>query len=106
MSNMTPIQRSFSYNPIQFNNNQSSSTTNTSTLKSHKSLNKLGRKKTVSFSNSISIINVDCWKKYNIDVSESGGCLAWGNNKRKEEREKEMARKKKEKEDGCTCTMF
>ena len=106
MSNMTQIQRSFSCNPIQFNNNQSSSTANSSTIKKHKSMNKLGRKKTVSFSNSISIINVDCWKRYYIDVSESGGCMAWDNNKKRQEREKEMEKKKREKEDGCACIMF
>ena len=103
MSSEKPIQRSLScIQPIQFNNQPS--LLKESGLKSHKSLNKLGRKKTVSFSNSVSIINVDCWKKYNIDVSESGGCFAWDCNKNKEKEEEE--KKKKEKEDGCVCIIF
>ena len=103
MSTEKPIQRSLScIQPIQLNNKPSF--LKESGLKSHKSLNKLGRKKTVSFSNSVSIINVDCWKKYNIDVSESGGCFAWDYKKNKEKEEEE--KKKKEKEDGCICIIF
>ena len=107
MSDLTLIQRSLSCTqPIQNNNiKQNFSLSNPTTLKSHRSLKKLGRKKTVSFSTGISIIDVDCWKKYNVDVSESG-CLAWDNKKNQEKREKEEAKKKKEKEDGCACIIF
>ena len=108
MSDLTLIQRSLSCNqPIQNNNiKQNLSLANSTTLKSHRSLKKLGRKKTVSFSTGISIIDVDCWKRYNIDVSESGGCLAWDNKKNQEKREREEAKKKKEKEDGCVGIIF
>ena len=105
MSDIIPFKRSLSCNQtIQFKNNQNKSLINESGLKSHKSLNKLGRKKTVSFSTGITIINVDNWKKYNIDVSESEGCFAWDKEKNKEKREE--AKKKKEKEDGCVCIAF
>ena len=106
MSNLTPMQRSLSFNPTIQNNKNDESIRNLNNLKSHKSLNKLGKKKTVSFSTGISIINVDNWKRYNIDVSASGGCLAWDNNKNKEKREKEEEKKKKEKEDGCVCIIY
>ena len=107
MSNLTPMQRSLSCTqPIQFNNNNKNlSFTNESGLNRRKSLNKLGRKKTVSFSNSISIINVDSWKRYNIDVSESGGCLAWDYNKNKQKEEEEKKRRK-QNEDGCVCIIY
>ena len=108
MSNFTQMQRSLSCTqPIQFNNNdnKSLSFTNESGLNRRKSLNKLGRKKTVSFSNSISIINVDSWKRYNIDVSESGGCLAWDYNKNKQKEEEEKKRRK-QNEDGCVCVIY
>ena len=104
MSNLMPIQRSLSFNPT-IQNNKNLSLINTSSLKTHKSLSKLGRKKTVSFSTNVSIINVECWKSYNMDVSESGGCFAWDINK-KTEKEKEKENKKKEKEDGCVCMIF
>ena len=104
MSNLTPIQRSYScVQPIQFNKNFS--LISETGLKNRKSLNKFGRKKTVSFSNNVSIINVDSWKKYNIDVSESGGCLAWDYNKNKQKEEEEKKKKKKD-EDGCICIIY
>ena len=105
MASFTPIQKSLSSTqPISFNNSIRNSLIEEKQLGSHKSLNKLGRKKTVSFSTNISIINVDNWKSYNIDVSEVGGCLAWDMKKNEERRkEKENKKKKEEKEDGCTC---
>ena len=75
-------------------------------LNKHCSLNKLGRKKTVSFSTNINIINVDNWKSYNIDVSETGGCLAWDMKKNEERRKEEQKKKKKEEEDGCVCIVY
>ncbi len=108
MSDMTSIQRSLSCSqPIQVNGiNKNLSLISESGLKSHKSCNKLGRKKTVSFSNGVSIINVDSWKKYNIDVSESGGCLAWDYNKIKEKEKENEEQKKKQKEEGCVCIIY
>ena len=85
---------------IKFNNNFTNSFSN------GKSLNTFGRKKTVSFSNKISIINVDNWKSYNIDVSEVGGCMAWDMKKNEEKRLEEERRKKKLEEDGCHCNIF
>ncbi len=75
-------------------------------LSRHCSLNKLGRKKTVSFSANINIINVDSWKRYNIDVSETGGCLAWDMKKNEERRKEEEKKKKKEEKDGCQCIVY
>ena len=37
----------------------------------------LKKKKKVTIKNDIDIINIEAWKKFNIDVSESGGCLEW-----------------------------
>ena len=77
-------------------------------LANHKSLNKFGRKKTVSFSTNISIINVENWKKFNIDVSEKG-CWDWDIKKNEEKRrkeEEEERRKRKEEKDGCQCTIW
>ena len=109
MSSFQPIQKALTQ-PISFNNNISLRNTleNNKTLTSHKSLNKLGRKKTVSFSTNISIINVDNWKSYNIDVSEVGGCIAWDAKKNEEKRRKqeEEERKKKLEEDGCQCIIY
>ena len=104
MASFTPMQKSLSSTqPISFNNSIRNSLLEEKQLGSHKSLNKLGRKKTVSFSTSISIINVDNWKSYNIDVSETGGCFAWDMKKKEEKRKEEENRKKQKEEDGCTC---
>ena len=37
----------------------------------------LKKKKKVTIKNDIDIINIEAWKKFNIDVSESGGCPEW-----------------------------
>ena len=69
------------------------------------SLYKMGKKrKTVSFNGGISVVNVEKWKKYNIDVSSSGGCMAWDLGKNEEKRQL-MARSK---EGGCCggCNIF
>ena len=107
MSEFTLLQRSQSLNVPSFNNNNNLrfSLGNEKKLLSHKSLNKLGRKKTVSFSNSISIVNVDNWKSYNIDVSESGGCMAW-DQKKNEQKRLEEERRKKQVEEGCQCILI
>ena len=111
MSSFPQNQRKLT-EPITFNNNislrNSLEKENNKKLKSHKSLNKLGRKKTVSFSTNISIINVDNWKSYNIDVSEVGGCMAWDAKKNEEKRKKheEEEKKKKLEEDGCQCIIY
>ena len=66
----------------------------------HQSLSKMGKKrKTVSFNGGVSIVNVEKWKKYNIDVSSSGGCLAWDSVKN-EEKNKLLA-KRREEMGGC-----
>ena len=45
--------------------------------------------------------------KYNIDVSEVGGCMEWDIKKKEERRKKaEEERKKKLKEDGCECIVY
>ena len=108
MSDLTLIQRSLSCNqPIQNNNiKQNLSLANSTTLKSHKSLKKLGRKKTVSFSTGISIIDVEKWKNYNVDVSAVGGSSSFDIKKNEEKKEIEEPKKKKEKEDGCVCIIF
>ena len=106
MSSSPPTQRSLSSTqPISVNNNILGNSLENNKLASHKSLNKFGRKKTVSFSTNISIINVDNWKSYNIDVSESGGCMAW-DMKKNEEKRREKEKKKKLKEDGCQCIIY
>ena len=98
MSTLEQIQRSLS-TPINIVNNLG--VENEKKISRKKSLNKLGRKKTVSFSNNISIINVDSWKNYNIDVSESGGCMAWDIRKNEEKRAEEEKKRKKLEEEGC-----
>ena len=35
------------------------------------------RKKKVTIKKNIDVINIEAWKKFNIDVSESGGCPEW-----------------------------
>ena len=97
MSTLEQIQRSYS-TPINIVNNLG--VENEKKISRQKSLNKFGRKKTVSFSNNISIINVDSWKSYNIDVSESGGCMAW-DIKKNEEKRMEEEKKRKKLEEGC-----
>ena len=37
----------------------------------------LKKKKKVTIKNDIDIVNIEAWKKFNIDVSESGGCPEW-----------------------------
>ncbi len=100
MSILTPIHRSLTQTSDKLNN---IGLENGQKLTKRKSSNKLGRKKSVSFSTNISIIKVDCWKKYNADVSESG-CLAWDIKKNEEKRREEEKRKKKE-EEGC-CIIY
>ena len=51
-------------------------------LTSEKSLVKdkksdLKRKKKVTIKKDIVVINIEVWKKFNIDVSETGGCPEW-----------------------------
>ncbi len=106
MSSFTQMQKSLSSTqPFSVNNSVRNSLQNEKKLVSHKSLNKLGRKKTVSFSTNISIIKVDNWKSYNVDVSEVGGCMAW-DMKKNEERRKELERQKKKEEEGCECIIW
>ena len=110
MSSFTTIQRSQSFSqPIVFNNNcLKNSLGDENMLNRRKSLNKLGRKKTVSFSTGISIVEVEKWKKYNVDVSEVGGCMPWDAKKNEERRKKaeEEERQRKKNEDGCQCIMY
>ena len=95
MSSQPLMQKSLSTTfPTSINKSFTNSFLNEKPLASHKSLNKFGRKKTVSFSNKISIINVDNWKSYNIDVSEVGGCMAWDMKKKEEKRLEEEKKKK------------
>ena len=35
------------------------------------------RKKKVTIKKDIDVVNIETWKKFNIDVSESGGCPEW-----------------------------
>ena len=70
-----------------------------------KSLKQFGKKKTVSFSTGISIIDVEKWKNYNVDVSTVGGCSSW-DIKKNEERMKEEQQRRKKNEDGCVCIIF
>ena len=35
------------------------------------------RKKKVTIKKDIDVINIEAWKKFNIDVSQSGGCPEW-----------------------------
>ena len=35
------------------------------------------RKKKVTIKKDIDVVNIEAWKKFNIDVSESGGCPEW-----------------------------
>ena len=35
------------------------------------------KKKKVTIKKDIDVINIEAWKKFNIDVSESGGCPEW-----------------------------
>ena len=109
-SSFSVIQRSQSFSqPISFNNNcLKNSLGNENMLNRRKSLNKLGRKKTVSFSTGISIVEVEKWKKYNVDVSEVGGCMAWDAKKNEERRRKkeEEERQRKKQEDGCECIVY
>ena len=108
MSSSTIIQRSQSFSqPINYNNCLKDSLGNDNMLERRKSLNKLGRKKTVSFSTGISIVEVEKWKEYNVDVSETGGCMAWDAKKYEERRKaKEEQNKKKKEEDGCQCIIY
>ncbi len=105
MSNSQLIQRSLSFNQPMSYNNKNNIFIEETPLKSHKSLNRLGRKKTVSFSENIDIINVDNWKCYNIDVSETNGCFSWDKSKNEIKR-KEVEKKNKKKEDGCICIIY
>ena len=89
----TTIQRSISLMEPLSNNNEK-----------RKSLKSFGRKKTVSFSTGISIIDVEKWKKYNCDVSAVGGCSSWDIKKNEEQRK--IIEKKEKEEDGCVCIIF
>jgi hypothetical protein len=42
-------------------------------------------KKKVTIKNEIDIIDIEVWKKYNIDVSETGGCSEWDKNKKNDD---------------------
>ena len=80
------------------------STGNEEKVNIRKTLRPLGKKKTVSFSTGISIIDVENWKKHNVDVSTIGGCDSWDIKKREEKLKEE--RKKEKQEDGCTCIII
>ena len=70
-------------------------------------LNKLGKKKTVSFSTGVSIIDVEKWKHYNADVSKEGGCSTWDIRKNEERyKKKEEEERRKKTENGCVCLVF
>ena len=68
----------------------------------NKSLTQFGRKKSVSFSTR-TIVDVEKWKKYNVDVSAVGGCSSWDIKKNEEKYEE---KRNKNKEDGCVCIIF
>ena len=107
MSSSVILQRSQSFSqPMNYNNCLRNSLGNDNMLTKRKSLNKFGRKKTVSFSTGISIVEVEKWKKYNVDVSETGGCMAWDAKKNEERRKAEEAKKRKKEEDGCQCIIY
>lgn len=72
-------------------------------INNDRQLKKFGRKKTVSFSTGISIIDVEKWKNYNVDVSAVGGCSSW-DIKKNEEMYREQ--QKKNKEEGCVCIII
>ena len=74
-------------------------------INASKSLKQFGRKKTVSFSTGISIIDVEKWKDYNVDVSKEGGCSSW-DIKKIEEKAKLEEEKRKKEEDGCVCIII
>ena len=94
----TPFQRSISLiEPLSKGNEQK--------INSAKTLKQFGRKKTVSFSTGINIIDVQNWKKYNVDVSKEGGCSTW-DIKKNEEKAKLEEEKRKKQEDGCVCIMI
>ena len=107
MASFLPMKKSYSSTEQSSYNNIRNSLKEEKKLANHKSLNKLGRKKTVSFSTNISIINVENWKKFNIDVSEKG-CWDWDikKNEEKKRKEEEERRKRKEEKDGCQCTIW
>ena len=42
-------------------------------------------KKKVTIKNEIDIIDIEVWKQYNIDVSETGGCSEWDKNKKNDD---------------------
>ena len=78
-----------SYGTLTRTNTEISSYSNlgNSAMSRHQSLSKMGKKrKTVSFNGGVSVVNVEKWKKYNIDVSSSGGCMAWDYAKNEEKR--------------------
>lgn len=76
------------------------------------------RKKTVSFKqDTVKIIDVDCWKKYNVDVSECDQKGNWKRGKLLQQltEEEEMDRKEKEDQEKqkkeqekchCSCIIF
>ena len=101
MYEFNPIHRSLTQKSTNLNN---LGLDNGQTILKRKSSGRLGRKKSVSFSTNVSIIKVDSWKKYNVDVSESGGCSSWDIRKNEEKRKEEEKRKKKE-EEGC-CIIY
>ena len=94
----TPLNRCNSLNePLSKGNQQ--------IINNDKSLKKFGRKKTVSFSTGISIIDVEKWKKYNVDVSTSGGCSSWDIKKNEEIYNKQQEKGYKN-EEGCVCIII
>ena len=97
------IQRSISSTiPRPISLKEPLSNGNENKVNCRKSLKSFGKKKTVSFSTT-SIIDVEKWKKYNMDVSQ-GGCSSW-DIKKNEELYEEQRKKEKEK-DGCVCLIF
>ena len=73
-------------------------------INNDKPLKKFGRKKTVSFSTGISIIDVEKWKKYNVDVSAVGGCSSWDIQKNEDLYKEQQS--KRNKEEGCVCIII
>ena len=73
-------------------------------ISSSNSLKKLLKKKSVSFSTGISIIDVEKWKHYNVDVSAVGGCSSWDIKKNEEKYNNQHS--KRNKEEGCVCIIF
>lgn len=94
-----PYKRQNSYN---FNRQCTFQSNNSTNLSSsfHSSRRYFRNNRRVRFNPNVQVINVESYKRFNIDVAVTKGCSSWDESKRK------MDNVEKRYENDCSCKVF